>query len=281
MPTMTAGATADELQDLVDRYVTPEDMPTPEWLTRHHLTAPLPGLRSLKPSTRALKRAMDIAISVFLLIVLAPLLLVIAVVVRLTSPGPVIFRQVRIGLNLRERPRDRRREMSAGTAPLPGNPERREADPERRRRPSYGKPFILYKFRTMQVDAEKHGARFAVAKDPRVTPVGRFLRLTRIDELPQLWNILSGEMSLVGPRPERPEFMSSLSREIPGYLQRLRLKPGLTGLAQVVNGYDNHMESFRKKVALDLLYLQNCSITNDLKILLRTIGVIVTGKGAL
>jgi lipopolysaccharide/colanic/teichoic acid biosynthesis glycosyltransferase len=211
-----------------------------------------------------------------LLVVLVPAFLVVALLVYLTSPGPVIFRQLRTGLNQRRPRADRRR--GAGAPPEPG-PDRRAAD--RRRTAAYGKPFVLYKFRTMRVDAEKDGARFAVAGDPRVTPIGRFLRKTRLDELPQLWNVLKGDMSLVGPRPERPEFIRELSRQVPGYLDRLGLKPGLTGLAQVLNGYDNNVESFRRKVALDLLYLQNCCLWNDLKILVRTAGVVLTGKGAL
>jgi lipopolysaccharide/colanic/teichoic acid biosynthesis glycosyltransferase len=153
--------------------------------------------------------------------------------------------------------------------------------PDRRKNANYGKPFVLYKFRTMRDDAEKNGPQFATQSDPRVTSIGRFLRKTRIDELPQLWNVLRGEMSLVGPRPERPEFIIKLSEEIPNYVERLGLKPGLTGVAQIVNGYDNNLESFRRKVTLDLLYLQNCCIWNDVKILFRTIGVVLTGKGAL
>ena len=133
----------------------------------------------------------------------------------------------------------------------------------------------------MRTDAEKDGAKFAVKGDPRVTLIGRFLRKTRLDELPQLWNILRGEMSLVGPRPERPEFIEQLSQQIPDYLMRLGIKPGLTGLAQILNGYDNELEGFRRKVTLDLLYRNNCSIKNDIKILFRTIGVVLTGKGAL
>jgi lipopolysaccharide/colanic/teichoic acid biosynthesis glycosyltransferase len=133
----------------------------------------------------------------------------------------------------------------------------------------------------MKTDAEKHGAQFATKGDPRVTSIGRFLRKTRLDELPQLWNVLKGEMTLVGPRPERPEFMQELSDEIPNYLDRLGLKPGLTGPAQVINGYDNNIESFRRKVALDLLYLQNCCLWNDIKILIRTVRVVLTGSGAL
>src|SRR5690606_20869362 len=110
---------------------------------------------------------------------------------------------------------------------------RREQTDRRGDAPGYGRPFTLYKFRTMRTDAEKNGARFAVKGDPRVTPIGRFLRKTRLDELPQLWNVLRGEMSLVGPRPERPEFIEKLSEEIPDYLQRLGLRPGLTGVAQI------------------------------------------------
>ncbi len=133
----------------------------------------------------------------------------------------------------------------------------------------------------MRTDAERNGARFATQGDARVTAVGRLMRRTRIDELPQLWNVLRGDMSLVGPRPERPEFMQELSVHVPNYLDRLGLKPGLTGLAQVVNGYDNELEGFRKKVAYDLLYLQNCCLTNDLKIMFRTIRVVITGEGAI
>ena len=133
----------------------------------------------------------------------------------------------------------------------------------------------------MRTDAEKHGAQFATNGDPRVTSIGRFLRKTRLDELPQLYNVLKGEMTLVGPRPERPEFMEELSEEIPNYLERLGLKPGLTGPAQVINGYDNNIESFRRKVALDLLYLQNCCLWNDIKILFRTFRVVLTGSDAL
>src|SRR5439155_10497416 len=181
---------------------------------------------------------------------LAPVMVMVALLVRITSPGPVIFRQVRTGLNLRE-PRRDRRSSSTGEAELPLDVDRRVQDRARRDQFAYGRPFVLYKFRTMRTDAEKDGARFAVKGDTRVTPIGTFLRKTRLDELPQLWNVLKGEMTLVGPRPERPEFIETLSAEIPDYLQRLGLKPGLTGLAQIINGYDNDIDSFRRKVALD------------------------------
>ena len=133
----------------------------------------------------------------------------------------------------------------------------------------------------MRNDAEQNGAQFTQEGDPRITPVGRLLRRTRVDELPQLWNILKGDMSLIGPRPERPEFMLILQEQIPSFIDRLGLKPGLTGIAQVVNGYENETEGFRRKVSYDLLYLQNCCVWNDIKILFRTIRVVITGEGAL
>ena len=133
----------------------------------------------------------------------------------------------------------------------------------------------------MRNDAEQNGAQFAQQSDPRITSIGRLLRRTRIDELPQLWNILKGDMSLIGPRPERPEFMMRLQDQIPNFIDRLGLKPGLTGIAQVVNGYDNELEGFRRKVSYYLLYLQNCCVCNDIKILFRTIRVVITGEGAL
>jgi lipopolysaccharide/colanic/teichoic acid biosynthesis glycosyltransferase len=227
-----------------------------------------------------MKRVGDLVISTALLVLLAPLMALVVLAVRLTSPGPAVFQQLRVGLNLRGDSRDRR---GGGYDYLhsAAAEDKRKGRRDRRRRRAYGRPFVLYKFRTMQVDAEKNGAQFAKQNDPRVTPLGRFLRKTRLDELPQLWNVLRGEMSLVGPRPERPEFVGQLSEQIPNYLNRLGLRPGLSGVAQIVNGYDNDIESFRRKVAYDLLYLQNCSLRNDAKILIRTIGTVVTGRGAL
>lgn len=265
------------LADLVDLYAVAEYMPPADWVTRLQLERPRRDLRCLGTTTRFWKRILDISVATVMLIVLAPVMLTVALLVRLTSKGPVIFRQQRVGLNLRgNKPRDRRQDAAA---PPDGVDRRTRTD--RRRSSNYGKPFVLYKFRTMRVDAEKNGAQFAQKADPRVTPIGRFLRKTRLDELPQLWNVLKGEMSLVGPRPERPEFIDKLSDEIPDYVERLGLKPGLTGPAQVINGYDNNIEGFRRKVALDLLYLQNCCLWNDLKILFRTIRVVLTGSGAL
>lgn len=267
---------ASELADLVDHFVSDDSLPAPEWLIRLQLERPRRSIHCLSGQTRGIKRAVDVVLSATLLALLAPVMMLVAIAVRLMSPGPIIFRQERVGLNLRGRRRDRREQLI--NTP-PDGVERRQG--LRRKAERYGKPFILYKFRTMRVDAEKLGAQFAVKNDPRVTPIGMFLRKTRLDELPQLWNVLRGEMSLVGPRPERPVFIEQLSAEIPGYLDRLGLKPGITGLAQVINGYDNEIDGFRRKVNFDLLYLQNCCLLNDLKILLRTVGVVLTGKGAL
>lgn len=266
-----------ELSELVERYAVAEFLPPAEWVTRLSLEEPRDNLRCLGPWTRFKKRSLDVCVAFVGLILLSPVMLLTAFLVKLTSPGPTIFRQERVGLNLRgQKKRERRKKNVEPT----GGVDRRSGQ-DRRNDANYGKPFVLYKFRTMRDDAEKNGAQFATKGDPRVTSIGRFLRRSRLDELPQLWNVLRGEMSLVGRRPERPEFIVQLSEEIPDYLERLGLKPGLTGPAQVINGYDNNIDSFRRKVALDLLYLQNCCLWNDIKILFRTIGVVLTGKGAL
>ncbi len=256
-----------------------EELPSTDWLTQLNLTSPRQNLGCLPLSTRIVKRTVDIVGASLLLTVCSPIMLLTAVLVKLTSPGPMIYSQTRVGMNLRSKGgHDRRRHQHAAADVAA---DRRGASGDRRAGHSFGRPFTIYKFRTMRNDAENAGARFAESDDPRATPIGRFLRRTRIDELPQLWNILRGDMSLVGPRPERPEFMEQLSDEIPNYVDRLGLKPGLTGVAQVVNGYDNEIEGFRRKVGYDLLYLQNCCLANDLKILARTVRVVITGEGAL
>lgn len=270
-------STNEEFGDLFDFYVADDSLPPPEWLTQLSLSRPRRNLHCMSESTRRGKRILDLISALALLILLSPVMLLVAIAVRLTSRGPVIFQQTRVGLNLRQK-RDRR---SNSTIKPPMGLDRRNPANDRRREESYGKPFTLYKFRTMKIDAEKNGPQFAVKGDPRVTSIGWFLRKTRLDELPQLWNVLRGEMSFVGPRPERPEFIEKLNAEVPNYVNRLGLKPGLTGLAQIINGYDNNIESFKRKVNLDLLYLQNCCLWNDLKIMLRTIRVVLTGSGAM
>lgn len=276
-PQIEQPVAAGDLSDLVLDYADLAGLPPTDWLTRLKLRRPRRDVRCLSEGARLIKRITDIVVSSIMLVCLLPVMLLVAVAVKLTSPGPMIFSQLRVGLNYRK-PRPDRRKRS-GSLPEGLDEDRRHN--ARRHDTGYGRPFVLYKFRTMRTDAEKNGAQFAQKNDPRVTPIGRFLRKTRLDELPQLWNVLKGDMSLVGPRPERPEFIEKLSAEVPGYLHRLGLKPGLTGIAQVVNGYDNNIESFKRKVALDLLYLQNCCFWNDLKILFRTIRVVLTGSGAL
>lgn len=190
-----------------------------------------------------LKRLFDVVGATLLLIVLSPVMLLVGILVRLTSAGAAIFAQER---------------LTEG-----------------------GRSFQLYKFRTMVADAEKlTGAVFAEENDPRVTSLGHFLRRTRLDELPQLINVIQGDMSLIGPRPERPELARILSERFPRFDQRLRVKAGLTGLAQVVQGYPDTMDGYRKKLALDMVYIRRQSFMLDLWICIKTIGVVVHGHGA-
>ncbi len=181
------------------------------------------------------KELLDMAVGVLSLVVFLPLMLLCAAMIKISDPaGPVLYRQVRVGLN--------------------------------------GRLFTIYKLRTMFVDAEAYGAvRRAGRDDPRVIPLCRWMRRSHVDELPQLFNILCGEMSLVGPRPERPELFEELSREMPDFEQRLRVKPGLTGLAQIKNGYDTDTESVRRKLQFDLEYIRNMSLGLELKLLLATV----------
>ncbi|UCG62273.1 MAG: sugar transferase [Candidatus Zixiibacteriota bacterium] len=218
-----------------------------------------------------IKRTMDIAGSVVGLILTLPFWIVVPILIKLDSPGPIFYSQVRVGINRRQR--QRRVYLKADVG------ERRRRD--RRRTDYLGRPFKVYKFRTMVNDAEKKsGPVWATKKDPRITGIGAFLRKTRIDEIPQFWNVLKGDMSLVGPRPERPSFVLDLSTKVKGYSHRLNVKPGLTGLAQVENGYDSSLASVVQKVRYDLEYIEKRSVWTDVKILLKTVIVVVTGKGA-
>jgi len=220
--------------------------------------------------TWSAKRALDIAGSIFGIICATPFFILIPILIKLDSSGPVFFRQERIGKNRR---RSSRRDMS-----IPGHFERRKND--RRRNPGYGLPFMIYKFRTMRQDAEKHtGPVWASKRDPRITRIGAFLRATRIDEIPQLINILTGEMSLVGPRPERAFFIDRLKDTINDYEKRLLVRPGLTGLAQVEHKYDESEEDTVIKVKYDLNYIYGLNIFKDFKIMLKTIYVVLAAKG--
>jgi lipopolysaccharide/colanic/teichoic acid biosynthesis glycosyltransferase len=210
--------------------------------------------------TARLTRAVNFVIAAAALFVALPLLLLIALAIKLTSRGPVLYTQERVGL-------DRR---------IPGV----DAGNHRRTRDLGGKPFTIYKFRTMRVDAEKEsGAVWATQNDPRVTPVGRFLRQYRLDEIPQLLNVMRGEMNIVGPRPERPTIFAELREHIAEYPLRQRAKPGITGLAQIYHHYDRSLDDVRTKVRFDLEYIRRRSLGEDLRIMFQTIPVVFLRRG--
>jgi len=192
--------------------------------------------------TRAIKRAVDVMIAGIGLVLAAPLIVVTALLVKIGSPGPVLYRQERVG--------------------------------------EKGRIFELYKFRSMRADAEDGTPIWAKENDERVTGVGRFIRLTRLDEMPQLWNVLRGDMSFVGPRPERPYFVDQLAAAIPFYMERHTVKPGVTGWAQVKYRYGASIEDAMEKLRYDLYYVKHLSIVFDLTIVIDTVKVILSGKGA-
>ena len=204
-------------------------------------------------------RALNIAVAFVGLVITAPLMVIIALAVRLTSSGPVLYKQTRIGL-------DRR----AGRGP--SNEDSRIND-------LGGKPFTMYKFRTMVEAAENDSKEvWATPQDKRVTTVGRLLRVTRLDELPQLWNVLSGDMNIVGPRPERPTIFAELRVAIPHYHLRQCVRPGITGWAQINQAYDSSVDDVRRKIEFDLEYVRTRSVTRDISIMARTVPIMVTGK---
>ncbi|MFH0778518.1 MAG: sugar transferase [Candidatus Eisenbacteria bacterium] len=216
--------------------------------------------------TSALKRAIDVILSAVGLVCLCPLFLVMAALIKLDSEGPVFYAQIRIGQDRRWR--ERRREH------LRVKVEQRKGD--RRNILSHGRVFRIYKFRTMVRNAEEiTGPTWATPRDPRVTRVGHVLRILRVDELPQLWNVFKGEMSLVGPRPERPHFVHKFADKIPEYTQRLRVRPGITGLAQVSTLDEITEEEIERKLILDLRYVRDLRFASDLRILLKTLVVLV------
>lgn len=192
--------------------------------------------------TMTLKRLIDIVVSIAGLVTLAPLMFVVALLIKLDSPGPIFYRQMRVGLR--------------------------------------GHPYMMWKFRSMSQDAEKHGPRWADANDPRISRVGRWLRKIRIDELPQLINVLKGEMSLVGPRPERPIFVQELRSIIPYYDLRHTVRPGITGWAQTRFRYGASAEDAHIKLQYDLYYVKNLSLWLDALVLVQTVRVMLRGEGA-
>jgi lipopolysaccharide/colanic/teichoic acid biosynthesis glycosyltransferase len=218
-----------------------------------------------------LKRAFDLTVACGALIVLSPMIAVSALLIKLESRGPVFFMQERIGLNRR---RGERRRADASVR----FDERARSD--RRKAANEGRPFKMYKFRTMVESAEAHGPVLACQNDPRVTRFGRFMRKSRIDEIPQFINVIKGDMSIIGPRPERPYFINKVREHVPEFTMRLMVKPGITGLAQVENGYAKTLDEMRGKLSYDLTYIANLSLSQELKILCKTFHVVLTGKGA-
>lgn len=220
---------------------------------------------------RIFKRLVDIFASAIGLVLALPLFIIFPVLIKLNSRGPVFYTQVRVG-------QDRRRQVRRAYNVTDSTEHRRR---ERRREDFKGRLFKIMKFRTMIHNAEKStGPIWASRNDPRITGFGRFLRACRLDELPQLWSVLIGQMSLVGPRPERPAFVRELETRVTGYHRRLTVKPGLTGLAQVENGYDDSVFSVTEKIKTDLRYIDSWSAGLDITILLRTVWVVLSGRGA-
>ncbi|MDP0494290.1 MAG: exopolysaccharide biosynthesis polyprenyl glycosylphosphotransferase, partial [Fusobacterium sp. JB021] len=187
------------------------------------------------------KRLFDLFLALFIGILTLPIMIISAIIVKLESSGPVIYNQVRVGENQKE--------------------------------------FYVHKFRSMKNDAEKNGPRWAMEDDPRITKYGDFMRKTRIDELPQIWNILKGEMSFIGPRPERHIFIKKIEKKVKYYNMRHSIKPGLTGWAQVMYSYGSSIEDSKKKLEYDLYYIKHQNFTLDMVVLFKTIKTVIFRKG--
>ncbi len=205
-------------------------------------------------------RVVNVALAILALVIVAPIMLLVALAVKLTSPGPVLYKQTRVGLDRRA--------------------QRTDAIFCRRREDRGGDIFTIYKFRSMYDGAENQtGAVWAAKDDARVTPLGRFLRASRLDEFPQLFNVIKGDMNIVGPRPERPSIFAKLREDLPEYPLRQRARPGITGWAQVNHTYDTSVADVRVKVRYDLEYLERQSIVEDVRIMLRTVPVMLFRRG--
>lgn len=210
-------------------------------------------------SREGARRALNIAVAAIGIAASAPIMLVIAVAVKMSSPGPILFRQKRVGLDMR---------TSSG-------------DDHRRKVDIGGRPFTILKFRTMRVAESGEEIQVWASKgDPRVTPIGNFLRRTRLDEIPQLFNVLIGDMNVVGPRPEQPAIFQNLRSTVPNYRARQQVRPGITGRAQITLQYDSCIDDVRKKVAADLEYIESQSLVEDLRIMAMTAPVMLFRKGS-
>ncbi|MGQ9621291.1 MAG: sugar transferase [Bacteroidales bacterium] len=197
--------------------------------------------RTITVTQAIIKQIMDYVVAVPLLIILLPVILILSLAIKLHDNGPVIFRQERIGRN--------------------------------------GRPFIILKFRSMHKDAEKAGPALSGRDDPRITPVGRFMRKHRLDEIPNLINVLKGEMSLVGPRPERQYYIEQIVKKVPHFRRLLKVKPGITSWGQVKFGYASTIDQMIERLEYDLIYIDNMNLIVDLKIIIYTISIIIKGKG--
>ena len=195
----------------------------------------------MPPWQRNMKRLIDICASIFALTVLSPFYVIIGLIVKLTSKGPVIYSHERIGL--------------------------------------HGDPFYIHKFRSMYVDAEKNGPTLSSKNDPRITPFGKFLRKSRLDELPQFFNVLRGEMSIVGPRPERQYFIDMITTTAPHYKHLHKVRPGITSWGQVKFGYAENVDEMIARLKYDIIYIENMSLAVDLKIMIYTIIIVFQGRG--
>lgn len=240
----------------------------PEDLIRR-ITAPLSSIHFWELIG---KRVFDIFSAILGFMFCSMFFVVIPILIKLDSRGPIFYKQRRSGVNNRQRDR---RVVNLDVALDRRNEQRRKVN-------LFGRPFWVYKFRTMRQDAEKKsGAIWAKKNDPRITPIGNILRFTHVDEIPQFFNILCSEMSLVGPRPERPQLIPKIMEKVPNYTERLLVKPGLAGIAQIVCGYDETIEGVKEKLKYDLIYVRNNSLKADMTILLQTFWIIIRGKEVL
>jgi lipopolysaccharide/colanic/teichoic acid biosynthesis glycosyltransferase len=269
IPIMMPSAGAAELTSLdlpdasaIQRRVETLEIVRPILVVREPAARQAPPSDAVVPRSRSenLGRVVNITLASIGLVLASPVMLLFAFLVKLTSPGPIFYTQARVGL-------DRRRSA------------RRPGVYDRRMRDLGGRPFMILKFRTMQIDAEKNGAVWAVKRDARVTAVGRLMRKYRIDELPQLVNVIRGEMNIVGPRPERPSIFSRLCDDIAEYPLRQQARPGITGWAQVNQAYDTSLDDVRAKVRYDLEYLERQGVAEDLMIMARTVPVMIFRRG--
>jgi lipopolysaccharide/colanic/teichoic acid biosynthesis glycosyltransferase len=244
-------------QGVVDPMEIERSIPlTSEAARRPNATAAEP--RSRHPT---IDRAMNVIIASVSLVLVSPVMLVFAALVKLTSSGPIFYSQPRVGIDRRRLPPDR-------------------DIYDRRTRDLGGAPFMIYKFRTMYVGAEpERCAVWATEGDARVTPIGRLMRKLRVDELPQLFNVINGEMNIVGPRPERPSIFSRLCVDVTDYPLRQRTKPGITGWAQINQSYDTSLDDVRRKVRYDLEYLQRKGVREDLRIMAKTVPIVLFRRG--